>query len=347
MRIPCLAPVAGPLWAAALPFVAAGLLSACSSNDGTATVVMPPVLADPVSQTYEASAAIEPLLLTNNGGGGLTSCGIEGVPSSLPAGLAVGRSPDGRTCAITGMPSAVQPSAEYIVVAINASGSSRATVTIEVVAAGSLPAACGAGADAANGEATFKVSFHAEWSAQTTGVTPPGSAHFTTFIGGTHNSDYVVWASGSLASSGVESMAETGSTSGLESEVRAQIAAEDAGQVVKFNGVRPGTGMSTGEFTVTCAYPLVSFGSMVAPSPDWFVGVSSLSMLNSSMRWHSNIERELFVYDAGTEDGDSFSLSNPDSNPKTPIKRLVGNANIGLQAGMDRIGRIVFERTQQ
>ena len=61
---------------------------------------------------------------------------------------------------------------------------------------------------------------------------------------------------------------------------------------------------------------------MIGPSPDWFVGVSGLSMLDGSDAWRSSRTVDLFAYDAGTEDGENFSLTNPDTDPQGTITSL-------------------------
>ena len=63
---------------------------------------------------------------------------------------------------------------------------------------------------------------------------------------------------------------------------------------------------------------------MIGPSPDWFVGVSGLSLLDSSDAWRSSHMVDLFAYDAGTEDGENFSLSNDPTDPQETITSLKG-----------------------
>ena len=69
----------------------------------------------------------------------------------------------------------------------------------------------------------------------------------------------------------------------------------------------------TGTQNLTAAlsseHPRVTLLTMVAPSPDWFVGVSGLLLLNSEGRWLRSHDVDLYPWDAGTEDGDEFTLS--------------------------------------
>ena len=54
------------------------------------------------------------------------------------------------------------------------------------------------------------------------------------------------------------------------------------------------------------------------------MGVSGLSLLDASDAWRSSYTRDLFPYDAGTENGEEFSLSNSATNPQGTITSLKG-----------------------
>ncbi len=78
--------------------------------------------------------------------------------------------------------------------------------------------------------------------------------------------------------------------------------------------------------------------SMIAPSPDWFIGLSKLN-LYAHKKWVADTTVQLFVYDAGTEDGDVFGYSNPPTLPQQPVKLLdassatvLANGNSSLKA---------------
>ena len=55
-------------------------------------------------------------------------------------------------------------------------------------------------------------------------------------------------------------------------------------------------------FDIDVDSPLVTHVSMIAPSPDWFVGVNSLSLLEGGS-FMSSVVIQLFAYDAGTDSG--------------------------------------------
>ena len=169
--------------------------------------------------------------------------------------------------------------------------------------------------------ASYRVTFEGTW---TTAATPgglPSSAHFSTLIGATHNGDVIFWEAGAMASPGVESVAELGTTGTFKREISAS---EHALATVERRLPGGGTPIASVDFEVTAAHPLVTLLTMIAPSPDWFVGVTGLSLLDDAGHWRERLEVDLFPYDAGTEDGEEFSLSNPATVPRGVITSIRG-----------------------
>ena len=169
--------------------------------------------------------------------------------------------------------------------------------------------------------ATYTVTFEGNWNTDSTPGGVVGGAHFTTLIGAVHNSDVSFWAPGGTATAGVEGVAELGATGTFRLEITA------AGANVKSTVQESGTGATgTGTFEVEFSrtHPLLTLLSMIGPSPDWFVGVSGLSMLDELDAWRSSYTVDLFPYDAGTEDGEEFSLNNTATSPRGTITRIRG-----------------------
>ncbi len=191
----------------------------------------------------------------------------------------------------------------------------------------------------AQGEtATYTVTFQGLWTVDDiTDSSMPGGAHFTEVVGATHNSSTSIWVSGGTASAGVENVAELGSVGTLLNEIGANA---NAGVVVRAGSsfISP-TATVSGTFTANSSHPLVSVLSMVAPTPDWFVGVSNLRLYDNG--WRNRVV-ELYPYDAGTENGSGWSLSNPDTNPRGVISSI---ANSGRFRG-NPIARLSFTTAQ-
>ena len=168
--------------------------------------------------------------------------------------------------------------------------------------------------------AVYQVSFQSRWSSSSHGSPPPGSAHFTTLVGATHNAQVTFWESGGLATPGVEGVAELGSTGTFRNtDVANAMAAGNARDFISIGGLGRFPSQSTGMVMTTEDFPLLTLISMIAPSPDWFVGVSGLNLKGSNGCWRASIPLQLTGYDAGTETGLSFSLINPAESPHKPI----------------------------
>ena len=175
--------------------------------------------------------------------------------------------------------------------------------------------------DRFDSDATYTVTFTARWTAADHGPVP-STAHFTTLVGAATNADANLWVSGELASEGLENVAELGLTSDFLDEIAASAAAMNSSPAVTSVGTS-NTGTSTFELNVSRSLPLFTFASMVAPSPDWFVGLSEFSLLDARGGWIDDTgHMNLPVYDAGTETGQQFSLSGTATVPAQPIGRL-------------------------
>ena len=71
---------------------------------------------------------------------------------------------------------------------------------------------------------------------------------------------------------------------------------------------------------VTTDYPLVSAISMIAPSPDWFLGVRDYSLCNTTTgKWLDKRERSLPLYDSGTDSAVNFIHTGTPTNPPVAI----------------------------
>ena len=191
----------------------------------------------------------------------------------------------------------------------------------------------------AQSEATaeYSVTFTGNWTLASTPGGVVGGAHFTTIAGGKHNSSVSFWAAGGTATAGLERLAELGITSGFINEINASTHTDDSFTSSVSGG---GTGTSTFTLTVKKTHPLITLASMIGPSPDWFVGLHGFSLLDDDSNWKSSASMDLFPYDAGTEDGTDFTLSNDATSPQGVITSLKG---VGKFSNV-RMARISFTR---
>ena len=177
----------------------------------------------------------------------------------------------------------------------------------------------GQGTSAHAQSAPYQVTFEGKWTTDATPDGVPAGAHFSPLIGAIHNDQVTFWSSGSTASAGIESMAEEGGTSTLKTEITNSAYAH---AVIEQSGNIGVTATVTIHVTLTPTHPLVTLVSRRASSPDWFVGVSNLSLLDAQNEWLASQTVNLFPYDAGTEDGTEFSAANAATASQEPITSI-------------------------
>ncbi len=191
----------------------------------------------------------------------------------------------------------------------------------------------------------YRLTFHASWIATSHPTNFPGNAHFSPLVGGVHDGGHSFWRRGGTATTGIERMAEDGATTPLRREMAAVRPAASfvGGGIGNTDG-----GTATIDFRASQRCPLATFVSMVAPSHDWFVGVSGMNLRDASGRFVDHTV-DVFVYDAGTEDGEDFSFNGPPTTPRGTITRLTtAAADTDFAGGVHRstgvfVGRFVFE----
>jgi len=185
--------------------------------------------------------------------------------------------------------------------------------------------------------AQYKLTFHAEWSSQSHPVDYPSGAHFSPLVGTTHNNAGSIWNDGGLSSSGMEQMAESGATSLLTSEININMNSGSAESRLNGDGI-DAIGTTEVFFEISESHPLFSMVTMIAPSPDWFLGVHDLDLRENGM-WRNNFSVDLFAYDAGTDSGASYTSPNSNTNPQDSIQQIMTSPF----ANNTRLGRFEFE----
>lgn len=193
--------------------------------------------------------------------------------------------------------------------------------------------------------ARYQVTFDALWSAAAHPDDFPASAHFSGLIGGTHNGQVSFWKVGEPATDGIRNMAERGSKNPLSNEVRQAIDEGTAGEVISGGGIPSSPGTAGASFQANQDFPFVMLVSMIAPSPDWFVGVTSLNLFQDG-DWVDEVSVGLFPYDAGTDSGTSYTSPNQATVPPQPISRITG-APFLVNSGVPSLGTFTFRLVDQ
>lgn len=180
----------------------------------------------------------------------------------------------------------------------------------------------------AQSQATYKITFTSIWSQEThphTTGSLPSNAHWSKLVGATHNKQATFFQLGALASPGIELIAETGVNDVFFAEVETEITNGNANAIINGPSLNTSAGtIAIDNFSTTDEFPLLTLASMIAPSPDWFIGLSNLSLLDSSGEWIEQISVDVYPYDAGTDSGTDYTSANMDTNPADPISNIQG-----------------------
>jgi hypothetical protein len=188
------------------------------------------------------------------------------------------------------------------------------------------------------------VTFEARWSRTTHPIDYPGSAHFSPLIGANHDANLTIWREGGPATQGIREMAEGGRTIQIERDVTAAIAAGTAerSQVGPAISALPAT--VSMDITVSQRFPRYTLVTMIAPSPDWFVGVSGVPLFDNG-EWVAEKKYELDPWDAGTDSGVSFSSADVVTSPLSVITRIV-SAPLSPNGQVTSLGTFTFTRIE-
>ena len=175
--------------------------------------------------------------------------------------------------------------------------------------------------------AVYDIEFQGNWDRDTRkdGVVG-GTGGFTRLIGAVHSDAVTFLEEGEMASGGVESMAEEGLTATLKTEINTAINATAPTALAILEGSQNPIGREGSETlssrSLTTDFPRVTLLSGIDNSPDWFVGVSGLSLLDSDGEWLESHTVKLFPWDAGTENGGALSRNNSATDPQGNIEDL-------------------------
>ena len=185
-------------------------------------------------------------------------------------------------------------------------------------------------------EVVYELTFISNWDAANFATNFPTSAHFSGLIGSTHNNQVAIFTRSELASPGIISVAETGAKFPLTSEIQTYIANNNADKVLDGGGIPAGSRSVTLVFSANRQYPYLSIVSMVAPSPDWFIGINSFNLYENE-QWLDNVTFNLGIYDAGSDSGGTFTAVDTPQIPQEVITLLTTDpADTDFLAGVHR-----------
>lgn len=167
--------------------------------------------------------------------------------------------------------------------------------------------------------ATYEITIMRTWSETTHPLDWPGvTAHFTGGIGATHDAAYSMFGAGRIATRGLEMLSQKGMATPLDQELAAAKARGNVGEIFETNAMWTAGGSTSVQVRATDPFPILSFGMMVAPSPDWFTGVPSLALKRDG-KWIESETVTLYAWDSGTNNATTYKADKIAVNPFVPI----------------------------
>lgn len=194
-----------------------------------------------------------------------------------------------------------------------------------------LPAVFAAGCQ----KATYKLTLTTLFSKDNFPLAP-ANAHLSPLTSFSHNRRFSAFVLYGYATTGVKNVAETGNNAQLKRELNHPLVKD----IATTNNLIFARGSFVVMLDVDCNNPFISAITMIAPSPDWFVAISSLDMRKKSGRFARMRSGQLRVYDAGTDSGRTLSAANSVTKPVENIAPLVGAPFNGKPAATFKLERV-------
>ncbi|XP_037949108.1 spondin-1 [Teleopsis dalmanni] len=174
-------------------------------------------------------------------------------------------------------------------------------------------------------EAKYNFVLEGIWSNETHPKDYPFAiwlTHFSDVIGASHESNFSFWGENHIATDGFRSLAEWGSPSALEAELR--VKGPKLRTLIKAPGLwYPNVNSNTSsKFRVDRKHPKVSLASMFGPSPDWVVGISGVNLCTDDCSWQESLDFDLYPWDAGTDSGITYMSPNSETIPRERMYRI-------------------------
>jgi len=167
----------------------------------------------------------------------------------------------------------------------------------------------------------------------------PSNPHFSPVVLTSHNASFDLFKIGTRATPGVKLVAETGSPRILNAELDELLMNKQALEKKQTRGLSDEDSVSQ-EILVTKDFPLISAITMIAPSPDWIIGVSGLSLLNGD-QFIEKLIIPLYAIDAGTDSGKYYTSRNRETKPQGVIHLLKNVSGLSIN---NSFGTLTIEK---
>ncbi len=194
-------------------------------------------------------------------------------------------------------------------------------------------------------KATFELTINITWSPGTAPFEyPKAGGHLSRLVGATHRNRYSMFRDGHTASSGLEALAEIGRPDILKAELLDAQRRSRVGTIFELPRLDKVPGQMKAIVSATKEYPLLSFVTMLAPSPDWFTGLSDVPLVLDG-KWTEAADFQLLAWDAGSDSGKTYVAPNADTQPRQSV-RLVSTRHFLGRRGLITVGSVKLRRVK-
>ncbi len=191
----------------------------------------------------------------------------------------------------------------------------------------------------------YELDIEITWSSDTHPFDwPEGGGHMSGVTAITHNDRYVLFKDGYTATSGLRFVAERGRVRVLRSELEEAIDRGWVKNMIDGSGIDKVPDRIRVTFPISETHSKFSFLTMIAPSPDWFIGLSAVN-LRDDAGWRKETRYLLWAWDAGTNSGTSYTSKNDPNQPAESI-RLLATPHFLDEAGLKKVGTATFKLIQ-
>ena len=189
-----------------------------------------------------------------------------------------------------------------------------------------------------SGKQKYQVTFKGLWNKDDFKDFYSSSAHFSPLVIWTQdNNENIFVGEDKKATKGLEVVAESGNPEEIKKELE-QLKKENKIGQYWIGDVFDSPGSHTMEISLNSNEKVFAV-SMIAPSPDWFIGISEISLFKDE-QWKDDESVYPDIFDAGTENGEKFWLLNLATSPQENISKLKA---IPVDT-LPKFSQIIFER---
>lgn len=183
------------------------------------------------------------------------------------------------------------------------------------------------------GALRYYCTFRGKWNEQRHPAGFPRSPSYSAPIILSHSNGYRMWTGTETATLGVESIAEEGFATIITNEFN-NAGFETLHMVIGERMFNTSDSQHLPPINVTFEHPFMSSMVKLTPSPDWFIGFSDFRTISYDTETYFNrIVIQSYIWDSGTDGGQTYTALDRDEDPQLPVKRYVVSDKKRLDAG--------------